>query len=172
MLTFIGLLFGAFAPEVAPWSSRALKAGLITSLAFTATAFVSYVVAPDWMWMYFLDPDSVAWSLPLIAIAYPVTFLVGFSAALGLRTVSRWAVFTAAAASLIAEVVIVAMTWDRYSFVGSTKQWLNDRALPLFGTSPEGPVRVISLLGPSFAVVFAVALVITFRSHRETAADR
>lgn len=172
VLIFIGLLFGAFAPENAPWSSRAFKAGLITSVAFAVTAFVSYVVAPDWMWMYFLDPDGVAWSLPVVALAYPVTFGLGFAAALGLRVVSRSIVFGAAVASLVAEVVIVAITWDRYRFVGSTKQWLTDQAVPLFGTSPEGPVRVISLLGPLFVVVFVAALVWTFRSRRETAADR
>ena len=172
VLTFIGLLFGAFAPEEAPWSSRAFKAGLVTSVAFTATAFISYVVAPDWMWMYFLDPDAVAWSLPVVALAYPVTFALGFAAALGLRSVSRYLVFGAAGATLFAEVVIVALTWDRYRSVGTTKQWLTDQAVPLFGTSPEGPVRVISPLGPVFAIVFVAALVWTWRSRREAAADR
>ena len=172
VLTFIGLLFGVFAPEHSPWSARAFKAGLVTSVAFTATAFVSYVVAPDWMWMYFLDPDAVAWSLPVIAIAYPATFVLGFAAALGLRSVSRSLVFVAAAASLVAEAVILGLTWDRYRFVGSTKQWLTDQAVPLFGGSPEGPVRVITPLGPVFAVVFVAALVWTWRSRREAAADR
>lgn len=172
VLTFIGLLFGAFAPVVDPWRSRAFKAGSITATAFSATAFISYIVAPDWMWMYFLDPKTVAWSVPLLAIAYLVTFALGFAAALGLRMLARSYVFGAAIAALIGEVVIVALTWDRYRAVGTTQEWMAGDAFPLLGTSPEGPVQVISLLGPVFIVVFVAALIWTMRGRRASASDR
>lgn len=172
ILTFIGLLFGAFAPERGPWRSRAFKAGLIAGVAFTATAFVSYVVAPDWMWMYFLEPDAVDWALPFIAVAYVATFALGFAAALGLRELSRVYVFAAAVAALIGEVVIVAITWERYRAVGTTGEWLAGDAFPLLGTSPEGPVQVISPLGPAFAVVLVAAFVWMLRGRHETATDR
>ena len=172
VLIFIGLLFGAFAPPTEAWSSRAFIAGLVASVAFTATAFISYVVAPDWMWMYFLDPDGVAWSLPVVALGYPATFVLGFAAALGLRSLSRSYVFGAAAAALVSEIVVLGLTWDRYRFVGTTKEWLSNEAVPLLSTSPEGPVRVIGLLGPLFLVVLVATFLWTLRGRRATTTDR
>lgn len=172
VLVFIGLFFGAFAGEDQPWRSRAFKAGCIAAVVFSAIAFISYVVAPDWMWMYFIDPDAVAWTLPLIALGYLATFGLGFAAALGLKLLSLTYVVAAAFAAIVAEVVVVAMTWDRYRSVGTTQQWLSDEAASLLTLSPEGPVRVISAFGPIFVAVFVVVFIWTLRGRRAAATDR
>lgn len=172
VLTFIGLLFGLFAPAESPWRSRAFKAGAVTAIVFSATAFVSYGVAPDWMWMYFLAPEEVAWSVPLLAVGYLVTYLLGFAAAVGLKELGRSYVIAAAVTSLLGEIVMVALTWDRYRFVGTKQEWLAGTAYSLLGSSPEGPVKVIAPLGPVFAVVLIVALFLTLRDRRAATADR
>lgn len=149
-----------------------MKIGLAVAVVFTMTAFVSYVVAPEWMWMYFLSPDSVAWTLPLIAVGYLVTFGLGFAAAQGLRVLGRGWVTGASAAMVIAEVAVVGVTWDRYRLVGSTDEWLAGSAHPLFGVPPTGPVRLISVLGPVFAVALIAGIIVTWRTKRAFATDR
>lgn len=172
MLLFLGILFGSFAPHEAWWRSLPFRAGLTTAVVFTIVAFVSYAVAPDWMWMYFLSPSKVAWALPEIAIGYVVVFLVGFAAGVGLRPLGRRAAAVAAAAMIVAELVVVAITWPRYHLIGTRAQWLAGSAHELFTARPSGPVTTIGVLGPVFVAVLIVALVLTWRSGRAPAADR
>jgi hypothetical protein len=139
---------------------------------FTATAFVSYLVAPDWMWMYFLTPSSVAWSLPIIAVGYLLTFVLGFAAAQGLRPLGRSYLIAACAAMLVAELAVVAVTWDRYRSVGTKDEWLSGAAHSLFAAPPTGPVKLIGVLGPVFAVTLIAGIFITWRARRAATADR
>lgn len=172
VLMFLGLLFGSFAPTDEPWGSRAFKIGAGVAVVFTGTAFASYVVAPDWMWMYFVAPDPIAWTLPLIAIGYLVTFGLGFAAAQGIRVLGRGYVAGACVAMLIAEVAVVAVTWDRYRAVGTKSEWLAGSAHSLFAAPPTGPVRLIGVLGPVFAVILIAGIIVAWRTTRATTADR
>lgn len=169
---FIGLVFGAFAPRARWWRSRAFAFGLLTVCVFTATAIVSYLIEPDWMWMYFLDPKSVAWSVPFLAIGYVLTFALAFAGAIALRDIGGRAVWTAAALALAAEVVVVAITWDRYHRVGSRAEWAGDSAHELFSLSPTGPARTIGLLGPIFVVVLAASILLARRARDAGSSDR
>ena len=128
VLLFLGILFGSLAPADGWWRSRAFKAGAVAALVFTIVAFASYVVAPDWMWMYFLDPGAVAWSLPALAVAYPAAYVLGFAAAIGLKPLGKRAVVTAAAVTVLAEIAVIAITWSRYHLVGTRSEWLRGDA--------------------------------------------
>jgi hypothetical protein len=172
VLMFLGVLFGGLAPTDDPWRSRALKVGGVVAVVFTATAFISYFVAPEWMWMYFISPDSVAWSLPLIAVGYVVTFLLGFAAALGLRTLGTGYLVAGAVSMLISEIAVVGVTWDRYRLVGTTDEWLSGSAHSLFAVPPQGPVKLIGALGPVFVVTLLGGIFVTWRARRAVAADR
>jgi hypothetical protein len=166
VLVFLGILFGSFAPAREWWRSRAFVAGTVTAGVFTFVAFASYAVAPDWMWMYFLDPSDVAWSLPGLVVAYVVTYLLGFAAAVGLKPLGTKALAVAGVAMVAAEAGVIALTWSRYHLVGTRAEWLRDDAHELFSVSPSGPVKTIGLLVPAFFVVLAVALFSTWRSAR------
>ncbi|HWL64481.1 MAG TPA: hypothetical protein VNP73_00755, partial [Actinomycetota bacterium] len=109
---------------------------------------------------------------PVIALGYAFTFILGYASALGVRVLGRPQLVAAAAASLVAEIAVIAATWDRYRFVGTRSQWSAGDAYPLFGVSPEGPVRLISVLGPIFAVALAAGVWIAWRGSRAAAADR
>lgn len=169
---FLGLLFGGLSPTEDAWHSRALKVGAIVAVVFTGTAFASYLVAPDWMWMYFLAPDPVAWSLPLIAVGYLVTFALGFALAQSLRVLGRGYVIVASATMLIAELAVVAVTWDRYRSVGTKDEWLSGSAHSLFAAPPTGPVKLIGLLGPLFVITLIAGIIVTWRTSRAAATDR
>ncbi|MDQ3985545.1 MAG: hypothetical protein M3280_03500 [Actinomycetota bacterium] len=172
VLVLIGVLFGAFAPTTEWWKSRAFMAGLVTAAVFTSTAIVSYFIEPDWMWMYFLDPDDVAWVVPLIPVGYILTFVLGFAAALTFRAMGTAFVWGAGIAAAVCEIVVVAVTWDRYHLVGSRSEWVRDAANELFTASPSGSVKTIGLLGPVFIAVLVVSLILVRRSARSTPADR
>jgi hypothetical protein len=172
VLLFLGLLFGGFAPQTRWWRSRPFGAGLATALVFTAIAFISYALAPDWMWMYFLSPSDAAWALPGIALGYVAVFLLGFAAAAGLKPLGARAVTAAAVSMVAAEFGVVALTWSRYHLIGTKAEWASGNAHELFTASPSGPVTTIGLLGPVFLVVFAAALFMTWRSRRAPAAGR
>lgn len=172
VLIFIGVVFGAFAPDTSWWRGRAFVAGLVTAAVFTATAVISYFIEPDWMWMYFLDPDEVSWVVPLIPVGFLLLYALAFAAAVSLRQLDRLALWAAGALALLAEIVVVAVTWDRYRLVGTRQEWLTGSAHELFSTSPSGPVKTIGLLGPVFAAVFLAALYVVYRSRRAIAADR
>lgn len=172
VLLFLGILFGAFAPAGDWLRSRAFAAGLATTLVFTAVAFISYAVAPDWMWMYFLTPSDASWALPGIAIGYVGMFLLGFAAAIGIRPVGRGMLVGAAVGALSAEVVVVALTWSRYHLIGTKEEWVAGRAHELFTASPSGPVTTIGILGPVFLVVLGASLFVAWRSGRAAVAGR
>lgn len=169
VLLFLGILFGAFAPRDAWWRSRAFGAGSVAALVFTVVAFVSYAVAPDWMWMYFIDPNDAAWALPAIAAGYGGAFLLGFAAAAGLKPLGSRALVAAGAGMLVAEIVVIAITWSRYHLVGTRGEWASGNAHELFTASPTGPVATIGVLVPVFFVVLAAALFYTWRSTRRSA---
>lgn len=166
VLVLIGLVFGGFGARDAWWRTPAFYAGFATAAAFTLVAMLSYLIAPDWMWMYFLDPDEVAWSLPLIPLGYLFVYVVGFAAAIPLRAASRRAWWAALAATLAMEVVVIGITWDRYHEVGTTRQWLNDAAHELFSAAPTGPARTIGLMSPLFVVIAIAAFWYVRRQQR------
>ncbi|MFN2593705.1 MAG: hypothetical protein ABR579_02310 [Actinomycetota bacterium] len=170
MLMFIGLLFGAFSPTSQWWKSTAFTAGAVTAAVFTATAFISYALAPDWMWMYWIDPSHAAWALPGIAIGYLFVFTVSFAAGTAIKQLGTRVQITAVVAALCGEVGIVAITWDRYHRIGTTAQWLQGKAHELFSLHPSGAARAIGAMGPVFALAFVACLVVTWRSRDAVAA--
>lgn len=161
---FLGLVFGDGAPEQHWWRSRAFYAGLMTTGVFTAAALLSYMVAPDWMWMYFADPEEMSGVVKVIPAAYFFTFLLGFAAALGLRRSGR--LWQAAGLALAAEGAIVALTWDRYHRIGTKEEWEEGTAAELFATKPEGAAKKIGMLGPLVVGSFVVGLYLARKDRR------
>ncbi|HET7481489.1 MAG TPA: hypothetical protein VFK89_01380 [Actinomycetota bacterium] len=172
ILAFLGFAFGALAPLERWWRSRAFVAGSIAAVVFSSTAFITYAIAPDWMWMYYADPNQLSWIVPLLAVAYLACFGLSFIAAIGLRSSGVKSVWPLAAVSLVLEVIVVAATWDRYHHVGTRLEWLRGSAAELFSTSPEGPVKTLGVLGPLFLVTLVVAIVIAYRGRDAAAARR
>jgi hypothetical protein len=170
VLLAIGLAFGGRASGRP--ARRAFVLGGVAVLVFTATALISYAIAPDWMWMYFIEPADAAWSLPLIALGYLFFYIVGFAAGVTLRAMSRPSLWSAIATALVLEVGVVALTWDRYHLVGSAAEWASGRAHELFSLSPSGPARTIGLLSPVFLVSLVVSFYLVRKDERASAADR
>jgi hypothetical protein len=171
VLLAIGLLFGGWAP-VRPFDSRPFVIGGMVSVVFTATALISYAIAPDWMWMYFIDPSTAVWTIPVITLGYLFFYVLGFAAAVSLRAYSRMALKAAIASALLLEAAVVALTWDRYHLIGSAIEWGTGRAHELFSLSPTGPARTIGLLGPFFLAALGVGIYLVWKDQGATASGR
>ena len=173
VLGLLGFVFGAFATGDAWWRSRAFRAGLAGATVFTGTAIVSYFVAPDWMWMYLIDPDPLSWTVPLMVPAYLFVYVVSFAAAVALHAARPILVWLAAGVAALMEVAIVAITWDRYHLVGTATEWHRGLAHELFDVTPTGDAQTVGYMGPLVVVTIAVCLIVTYRgSRRASATDR
>jgi hypothetical protein len=165
VLVAIGLVFGLVAYGQA-WRSLPFYAGLVTCLAFTGAAIISYTVAPDWMWGYYIKPWADAPAMIAALVAYVAVFAGSFAIALRLReSEGSRGVWVALVLCGVAAVMILALTWDRYHLVGSAAEWHAGNADELLTTDAVGAVKTVSKLTPAFVVVAAVALGLSVRGR-------
>lgn len=172
-LLLIGVVFGGLGPARRWWRSRAFFWGLAAAGSFTLVAMLSYAVAPDWMWMYFVDPTEVAWAVPFVPPAYLFTYVLGYAAAVGLRQIGAGALTAAGVGLALGQAGVMALTWERYHLVGSAPEWRRGRAQELFSAAPAGEARTIGMISLLFVAVLVLGLYLTYRERgREAAADR
>lgn len=172
VLGLLGFVFGASASPDRWWKSRAFVAGLVSAVVFTATALVSYVVAPAWMWMYLLDHRSLTWTVPFIALGYLFVYVVSFAGAVSLRAARPVLPWIAAAVALLMEIALIVVTWDRYHLVGTRLEWSSGVAHELYDLSPTGVAKTVGYMGPLILVTIAVCLFFAYRGSHATPADR
>lgn len=147
ILAFFGFLFGGHAPLTGWWRSRAFVGGLIATGGFTASAVLSNEDAPDWMWMYYRDPEEMASITRMMPAGYVLAYVLSFLGGIGLRR--RGALLPlAVAVSLISEVAVVAATWDRYHRIGTKEEWEDGTASELLTLKPEGKAKKVASYAP------------------------
>lgn len=168
VVAFLGLFFGRFAPLQAWWRSSAFAGGLIASGGFTTVAMLSYRIAPDWMWMYYKDPEEMKPAVPLMPLGYMAAFVAAFASAVRLRDQER-SVWPAATAAAVAEVAVVAATWDRYHRIGTRSEWEAGTASELVTAKPRGLAKKVSSYAPVVFVTFLFGLALARRSSASSA---
>lgn len=122
----VGLLFGlAGRPEIdaAPpgFRTRAFRLGLVyLHLGIIAISVATYVLNPDWMWMYYMRASS----LPVVVVAmvfamYEASFVAGFLVGPALERARRGAGIALAVAFGVALTVAEIAARARLSHFGS-----------------------------------------------------
>lgn len=157
VLTFFGFLFGGASSRIG--MMRALLAGLIPTGGFTASAMLSYKHAPDWMWMYYRDPEEMEPVVKLMPPAYLAAFLLSFVSALKM---DRSGLRMARAAALGAEAAVLAATWDRYHRIGTKEEWINGTADELLAIKPEGKAKQVGAYMPLVVGTFVAGALLTW----------
>ena len=147
ILAFFGFLFGGRAPLTRWWRSRAFFGGLIATGGLTASAVLSNEDAPDWMWMYYRDPEEMAPVTRLMPAGYLLAYVLSFLGGIGLRRRGR-PLPVAAAGALMSEAAVVAATWDRYHRIGTQEEWERGTASELVTLKPEGMAKKVSGYAP------------------------
>ncbi|MBI1909639.1 MAG: hypothetical protein HYS22_05670 [Deltaproteobacteria bacterium] len=165
-LIFLGLLYG-FAlknPEGRPlFRTRAFVAGTLVLFLFIVVVFWSYRIAPDWMWMYFVEAMNVpGWIVGLILFGYYLTFLLGFLLKFELAKLGKGFPGGALVLSVAASGMIILPVKDRYLNVTTTYGW---RAGILGKPLPESDVA--SAMNMAVAGLIVIGLLLFLWARRE-----
>ncbi len=159
MIVF-GLLFAPYirSDELeAPCRSRAFIFGLIFSTLFVISVILSYKLAPDWMWMYFPEDNSLSfWGwLYILSVLYYMPYVGGFLLGKELFRRNRLIYWLTMVYFLFMELLVILLLFKRYYFVGTRDEFLTGRAVPL--NSPQSPVgTLMNITGIVLFIIFVV----------------
>lgn len=165
MLIFIGLFFGygiKDTPTGSVMKTRAYISGKIIVTLFIALVYYSYLLAPDWMWMYFVKAsDMSSWIVFYILILYYFAYDVGFFLKIELGKLHKVFPLIALGLALAASVAVTLPLHKRYMNVGTLEQFQSGQTTPL----PESPVGKVP--GTLSAVLLPLAIGLLIWSRRE-----
>ena len=157
-LIFLGLLAAFFIP--AGWrgsvfKTRAFFAGTWIALCFMGLAFYGYLIAPDWMFMYFLPASRVPiWIIAYIFIIYFLLFIGGFLLGHELRKIHPGLLWGALVLALLSSVAVVLPLRREYLTIASYDEFHRGGGTPL-ADSPMGKGTTLPAIG---MVVTGIAL--------------
>lgn len=161
----IGLIFG-FGVKGVPSRSlvctRAFGSGLLVLTLFVGLVSYSYLLAPDWMLMYFADGDAIPdWIIGGLLLLYYVTFFTGFFLKFELARFHRRLPFLTLAASLAACALIILPVRERYLRVGTLEEFLVGGGVPL----SDSPVWQVP--GTLSMILFPLTIFLLIWSRRQ-----
>ena len=160
-----GLLFGMAgrgesASVGALVRTRAFRWGLAyLHIGVIAISVTLYAIEPDWMWMYYVDPNT----LPLVVVAisflmYEISYFAGFALASEIERVRRnmtWAVAGVMAAAITAAEI---STHDRlFRFADSTVFTAGRKGLTFSPFHIEPAMAIV--LGPGLIATGALVVI-------------
>ncbi len=118
----------------------------------------SYAMAPDWMWMYYIDSRQVSWLFLVYVLIslYGLPLIAGLF--LGQELYARRKIYWLAAilACLLVEGLLLALLWDRYNFISDYLGFLQRKGQPLVGSTH--PLALLLNMGGVILLVVAVYL--------------
>lgn len=172
VLILIGLIFGygVRKPDSGFWYSlpslfltRAFVSGKIITGLFVLIVYYSYLLAPDWMWMYFIrGAELPGWMVWYVLALYFFAYALGFLMKFELEKLSTKSPFLMMLFMLVAEAGIIFPLKDRYLHVGTYSEFYSNLALPL----PESVVGTVPGVLTGILVVIAILLLVW--SRRQT----
>lgn len=155
-LALFGAVFALLEKGRKEWffKESGFKWGLFFSTVFIISVIISYIVAPDWMWMYFPEKSKINLLdfIYILIFMYYMPYIAGYAIAKYLKDVDFKLAIASAVFYLLWAIYIVARLFDRYYHVGTREEYLN-------GTAPILPS---STVGTYFNFVFLPLLVVAF----------
>lgn len=140
MLLLIGVIFGfgvKGSPAGSVFKTRAFVSGFVIVGLFSGLVYYSYLLAPDWMYNYFVKASEVpGWMVPYIFVLYFAAYAAGFVFKFEIEKFCRVTLFLFMAILITACILVPLSLGTRYTMVGSMDQFLAGQALPL----PKSPV--------------------------------
>lgn len=143
--------------------TRAYLSGKIILLAFVLIVFYSYLLAPDWMYMYFVKASDVpAWIVFYILVLYFFAYDAGFFLKFALEKMHRSFPAIMILLMLAAAVVVVLPLKNRYLSVGTLEQFRSGHTVPL----SESAVGKVPGILSAFLLPLGLGLLIWSRRQR------
>lgn len=129
------------------------------------TGVVCYQMAPDWMWMYWMDSRLVATPVWLyLAAAYHLSLFAGIMTARELLP-HRSGLFAVLGVSLSGAILICIVFFDRLWHIGSMAQFQQGMARPMLNWNPVAVHPIVIAMGIAAAMA-AFALWIIIRKFK------
>ncbi len=142
--------------------TRAYFSGKVVVTLFIAIVYYSYLIAPDWIWMYFVKPEEVPhWMVFYILILYLFAYDVGFFLKFELGKINRIYPILMLIVALAWAVGVTLALKDRYLTVGTLEQFQVGQGIPLSEST------VGKLPGALSACLFPLSLILIFWSRRQ-----
>lgn len=149
----MGLLFGYAVKgqhTKSLYQTRAFWSGLAIVFFFSSLAYYSYLLFPDWMFMYFVRAHEIPHGIvALIFLGYFLVYNFGFFLKFDLEKIGRRVPWVAGAIFLLLSGLIILPVRDRYLNVGTLEQYLTGQAIPL----SDSPVGKLGMLMPVMAAL-------------------
>lgn len=148
-------------------TSRWFVRGLFFSTVFVVAALWSYARAPDWMWMYYVDSGSLS-ALDIVYILvflYYIPYCLGYILGIWAEHWRKNLSLAVIGAAVLLNVYIIAVTFSRYSVVGSLEEYRAGTAAFLFGPNP---VSLPMNAGAAVMVLMGVYYIFCFVKERKT----
>ncbi|MDD5224705.1 MAG: hypothetical protein PHE84_12020 [bacterium] len=143
--------------------------GLILCALFTATAIWSYLRAPDWMWMYFLEDShtSVPGLIYIVVVLYFFPYCLGYIWGIWAEQKRKNLSLLVIGAAVALNVYIMFATFSRYQVVGTLEEFRAGKAALLSGPNP---VTLPMNLGAAAMVIFGIYCIVRFiKENRKVA---
>lgn len=157
-MVLIGTLYAPFHSRKAksPFHSSAAQASYWLAGVFMALVLVSYGLAPDWMWMYFIDHHSVS----VFAVGYVLLMLYILPLVVGIvlgqilyqAGKTWWRVSVIVCVGI--EAALLAGLWRRYNTVATSGEYITGRGETLLGGT--GTLAVVMNIGGVVCALTAV----------------
>ncbi len=112
--------------------TRAYLSGKIIMTLFVALVYYSYLIAPDWMWMYFVRASDVPlWIVIYVLVLYYFAYDAGFFLKFEMGKINKILPPLFMVVCLVWEVGVTMALKERYTLVGSLEQFLHGQGTPL-----------------------------------------
>ncbi|MGH7598877.1 MAG: hypothetical protein ACREOI_21185 [bacterium] len=131
VMVILGMLYTPLErePEKPFYRAKIFWASCRLAGLFVTLVMASYVLYPDWMWMYFVSTKTLGFALQTAIVAYVflmlyvIPFIAGYFWGSTFHANKKvwWAGIIL---NLALEVLLIFALWDRYSAVGTREEFL------------------------------------------------
>ena len=144
-------------------ATRAYWSGKVIMTLFVALVYYSYLLSPDWMWMYFVRASDVpGWITFYLLILYYFAYDAGFFLKFELGKIKRSYPVLMMLLMLASAVAVVMPLKERYLNVGTLDQFLAGQ-----GTVPLAQSAVGKVPGTLSAILIPLAIGLLLWSRRQ-----
>jgi hypothetical protein len=136
-MVILGMIYTPLAREIEKpfYRTKTFVASCRLAGVFLALVLVSYVLYPDWMWMYFISTSDFSFARQISLLGgvfwmlYLIPFLAGYFWGLAFRASNKTAWWAGILLNLALEGFLLFTFWDRYRAIGTREEFFRGTAL-------------------------------------------
>lgn len=139
VMVVLGMLYTPLERELEKpfYRTKTFLAGCRLAGLFVALVMASYVLYPDWMWMYFVSTKALGLSQQIAIVGYVflllyvIPFVAGYFWGITFSSKNKFVWWAGIILNVVIEVLLIVILWDRYRAVGTREEFLQGTTLSL-----------------------------------------